>query len=64
MENLKAVGWINSKDEILKKIVSALINPSQVGKDRKKWLEKIVLHPIENSSHILNKKILKCISVS
>ena len=64
MENLKAVGWINSKEEILQKIVSALINPLQVGKDRKKWLKKIVLHPIENSSRLLHKKILECISVS
>ena len=64
MENLKAVGWINSKEEILQKIVSALINPLEVGKDRKKWLKKIVLHPIENSSRLLHKKILECISVS
>ena len=64
MENLKAVGWINSKEEIHQKIVSALINPLQVGKDRKKWLKKIVLHPIENSSRLLHKKILECISVS
>jgi len=64
MENLKAVGWINNKEEILQKIVSALINPLQVGKDRKKWLKKIVLHPIENSSRLLHKKILECISVS
>lgn len=64
MENLNAVGWINSKEEILQKIVSALINPLQVGKDRKKWLKKIVLHPIENSSRLLHKKILECISVS
>lgn len=64
MENLNAVGWINSKEEIHQKIVSALINPLQVGKDRKKWLKKIVLHPIENSSRMLHKKILECISVS
>ena len=64
MENLNAVGWINSKEEIHQKIVSALINPLQVGKDRKKWLKKIVLHPIENSSRLLHKKILECISVS
>lgn len=64
MENINAVGWINSKEEILQKIESALINPLQVGKDRKKWLKKIVLHPIENSSRLLHKKILECISVS
>ena len=64
MKGLEAVGWINNKNEILEKILKGIRNPKEVGKDRKEWLENIVLHPLENSSIILNEKILECISVS
>lgn len=50
MQGLDAVGWLNSPNEIAKKIEMALKFPDQVGKDRKKWLEKIVLHPLEENS--------------
>ena len=50
MHGLDAVGWLNSPDEIAEKIQMALKFPDQVGKDRKKWLEKIVLHPLEENS--------------
>lgn len=50
MEGLAAVGWLNNKEEILHKILLALNSPELVGPDRKKWLEKIVQHPIEDSS--------------
>lgn len=50
MQGLEAVGWLNAPDEIAEKINSALTHPEQVCKDRKKWLEKIVLHPLEDTS--------------
>ena len=50
MQGLDAVGWLNSPDEIAEKIQMALKFPDQVGKDRKKWLEKIVLHPLDENS--------------
>lgn len=50
MRGLEAVGWLNSPDEIAEKIHLALTHPEQVGKDRKKWLEKIVHHPLEDNS--------------
>ena len=50
MQGLDAVGWLNSSEEIGEKIVKALEHPDSVGKDRKKWLEKIVQHPLEEAS--------------
>ena len=50
MQGLEAVGWLNAPDEIAEKINLALTHPEQIGKDRKKWLEKIVQHPLEDNS--------------
>lgn len=53
MKELDAVGWLNSKEEIEDKVLLALKNPDTIGKDRKEWLKKIVLHPLEvNSKNI------------
>lgn len=59
MSDINPVGWVNSKDEVKKKIIYAINNPDKVGVDRKKWLKKIVLHPLENNSNILLKTILQ-----
>jgi hypothetical protein len=65
MKNLDAVGWINNKSEFLPKITKALRSPNEIGTERKKWLEKIIMHPLENNSKELTKVILnKCTSVS
>ena len=50
MQGLEAVGWLNSSEEIGDKINLALTHPEKVGNDRKKWLEKIVQHPLEEAS--------------
>jgi hypothetical protein len=61
IDNLEAVGWINSKNEISNRIFEGLHTPKKVGKDRKEWLKRIVLHPIEGNSKKLIEKILECI---
>ena len=58
MNGLDAVGWLNSAEEIADKIHLALTHPEQVGKDRKKWLEKIAQHPLEDSSRKIANSIL------
>ncbi len=57
MNNLDAVGWINSKEQIKEQLLEAIETPNTMGKDRKKWMEKIVLHPLEENS----KKIAEAI---
>lgn len=59
MEGLDAVGWLNAPNEISNKILEALKNPDSLGKDRKKWLEKIVQHPLNSSSKQISEIILK-----
>lgn len=58
MQGIEAVGWLNSPNEIADKIHLALTHPEQVGKDRKKWLEKIAQHPLEDSSRKIANSIL------
>jgi hypothetical protein len=61
MQNLEAVGWLNSSEEIGEKIIKALENPAAVGKDRKKWLEKIVQHPLQEGSKNIANVLLNSI---
>lgn len=58
MKDLDPVGWINSKQEISKTISNALKNPEEVGVDRKKWMDKIVKHPLENNSQNIANTLL------
>jgi hypothetical protein len=59
MKGLEAVGWINSKSEFNSKITQALKQPEEIGKDRKKWMEKIVQHPLYKNSQDLASEIVK-----
>ena len=61
LKDIKAVGWLNNKNEINRKIFKALEKPNEIGEDRKEWLKRIVLHPLDNNSKVLNKTILECI---
>ena len=64
MQNLNAVGWINSKEEFQDKIQRAINNPENTGDYRMQWLQKIVKHPLQNNSSILAKEIITlCTSV-
>jgi len=58
MTGLEAVLWINSKEEILEKVQQSLKSPNSVAVDRQKWLEKIVLHPLNKNSLNIAKAIL------
>lgn len=64
LKNIDAVGYINKKDEIAEKIIMVLEDSFIFGKERKKWLEKIVNHPLKNNSNLLIEKIEECTSVS
>ncbi len=55
MKDLNAVGWINSESEIKDTILEVLHENTSVGKDRKLWLEKLVLCPLEGNSKKLAK---------
>lgn len=56
MRNLDAVGWINSKSEITQKITVALNQPETIAKDKNKWMEIIVKHPLDmNSANLANE---------
>ena len=59
MANIEAVGWINSKSEINETILETLNEPDKTGKDRKKWMEIIVKHPLEKNSLYLANEIYK-----
>jgi elongation factor P--beta-lysine ligase len=61
MKRIESVGWINDKSEISSKIMEAIITPEKTGKDRKKWLERIVLHPLEDNLNTLKNTIIECI---
>ncbi|MEE9409076.1 MAG: hypothetical protein V3V28_13490 [Polaribacter sp.] len=61
MKNMHAVGWINTKEDIKNQIIYTLTNPNKVGVDRKKWLNKIVLHPLDKSSERLIESIINSI---
>lgn len=50
MSGFDAVGWLNNKEEIRTKITLALEKPEATGKDRQKWMQKIIQHPIHNAS--------------
>jgi hypothetical protein len=50
MGNFDAVGWFNNKDEIKDKVLLALSQPHKVARDRKKWMEVIVRHPLKDNA--------------
>ena len=50
MEGLDAVGWLHSKESIQKELEKVIGNEKVEGKDRKLWLQRIVLHPVNQAS--------------
>jgi len=54
MEGLEAVGWLHSKESIKVELEKVLQHKLVDGKDRKLWLQRIVLHPENQESKILH----------
>lgn len=53
MEGLDAVVWLDSKDQIINKVMDVLDAPQNFAKDRKIWMNRIIQHPLEKSSKLL-----------
>lgn len=58
MKDLNAVGWINGRDQILKTVLQTLKTRDEIAPDRKKWMETIVLHPLDTNSQNIASAIL------
>ena len=58
MKGLNAVGWINGRDQMLKTVLKTLKTPNEIAPDRKKWMETIVLHPLDTNSQNIASAIL------
>jgi len=58
MEGFDAVGWINTKDSIKERVLSAINQPQSVAKERQEWIRRIVLHPIDKNSENIAKALL------
>ncbi|MBO3116683.1 hypothetical protein J4050_07995 [Winogradskyella sp. DF17] len=58
MKGLDTVAWINNKNTILKTVLAVIEGPDDVALDRKKWMERIVLTPLNQSSANITKALL------
>jgi hypothetical protein len=58
MRDLDAVGWVNSKDDIRKMVISTLKLPQEIASNRKEWMQTLVLHPIDENSKKIAKALL------
>lgn len=58
MEGFKPVGWINKRDDIDVALKTMINNHDEVLVDVKKWMERIVLFPIEKNSEKLAKLLV------
>ncbi|MUU77646.1 hypothetical protein [Winogradskyella endarachnes] len=58
MNGLDAVGWLNDKDSIRNTVLKALNPKQEIAVDRKKWMEKLVLHPLDENSSKIAKALL------
>lgn len=59
MGKMNGVGWFNNKEEIFNKISLALQSPNEVGKDRLKWVERIIKYPLDESSNQIAELLLQ-----
>lgn len=55
MKGLNAVGWLNSKETIADEVLKAIEQPESVATDRKLWMERVVLQPVDVSSQLIAK---------
>jgi hypothetical protein len=59
MGDLDAVGWIMNKKAILEKLNKALQFPLAIASQRKVWIERLVRHPLEESSELIAAVLLQ-----
>ncbi|WP_299110578.1 hypothetical protein [uncultured Winogradskyella sp.] len=57
MNGLNAVGWINDKASILEVVNNALNHPETIAPERKKWMEILVQHPIDQNARLIAKSL-------
>ena len=57
MIDLEAVVWIDSKASIAEQVIKTIDAPDNLAKDRKLWMERIVLHPVSQASKLISKTI-------
>ena len=57
MENLDAIVWLDSKKIIAEKVLKTIERPDELAKDRKLWMERIVLHPVSKASKLISKTL-------
>lgn len=58
MPSPDSVVWINSKDEIENKVLDSIQNPQKTGRYRKEWVEKVILHPVEQASENICRELM------
>ncbi|MCH9661011.1 MAG: hypothetical protein K0U54_08870 [Bacteroidetes bacterium] len=58
MDGLEPVGWVENKEALISQIKKALEQPETVGPDRQEWMERIVRHPLSESSRLIAKQLL------
>ncbi|MBC3846941.1 hypothetical protein H8K90_11165 [Winogradskyella echinorum] len=58
MKGLNAVARVNDKSELLKAVLRTFESPNEIATDRKAWMQKIVLHPIDENSAKIAKVLL------
>lgn len=59
MDGMNPVIFLDDKSKWAETIKYVMSNPDKVALDRKKWLRKIVLHPLEKSSERIVDQLLK-----
>jgi len=58
MKGLDAVGWLNDKDSILSTVLKTLESSLEIAPDRKEWMKRIVLFPLNQNSIKIAKALL------
>lgn len=62
MTDKSAVGWINNREEIKEKVMTAIHSPEEIAQKRMKWMETIIGVNDNLSAELLVKDLLKTMS--
>ncbi len=61
MPSPEAVIWIMSKNDIAGKVMHSIENGGNHSLQRKAWVEKVILHPVEKASDNITKALLEAV---